>query len=288
MEFRHILFPVDFSTRSYAVAPQVRAMVERFSSKLTLYHVVETVPIWAAAGDGAFVPDLDLSALQADAERRLEKFAEEALPGLTPTRLVEQGEPATCIAQLAKAWGADLIMLPTHGHGLFRSALLGSTTSKVLHDADASVWTAAHVEDPALQTHLAWNNIVCGIDLLPESVETLRTADRFAKLSNAKVRLVHAVPGTDVRPEKYFDQPFENFLKEYGEKEIARLQKEAGTGFEVCLEAGNISQVVRQAAVDSKADLVLIGRGVARHFAGRLRTHAWSIIRDSPCPVLSL
>jgi nucleotide-binding universal stress UspA family protein len=107
-------------------------------------------------------------------------------------------------------------------------------------------------------------------------------------LSNAKVVVVHAVPGTDVRPEKYFDQPFENFLKEYADKELHRLQQEAGTAFPVYLQAGNISKVVREAALESDANLVLIGRGVARHFAGRLRTHAWSIIRDSPCPVLSL
>jgi len=33
---------------------------------------------------------------------------------------------------------------------------------------------------------------------------------------------------------------------------------------------------------------VLIGRGELPHFGGRLRTHVYGIIRDAPCPVLSI
>jgi hypothetical protein len=38
----------------------------------------------------------------------------------------------------------DLVMMPTHGVGTFRSFLVGSVTAKVLHDANCPVWTAAH------------------------------------------------------------------------------------------------------------------------------------------------
>jgi hypothetical protein len=36
------------------------------------------------------------------------------------------------------------------------------------------------------------------------------------------------------------------------------------------------------------ADLVVIGRGVLNGTLGRLRTHAYGIIRQSPSPVLSV
>jgi hypothetical protein len=45
---------------------------------------------------------------------------------------------------------------------------------------------------------------------------------------------------------------------------------------------------VRGAAEHHEADLVIIGRGKLLSTFGRLRTHAYAIIRDSPCPVLSL
>ena len=35
-------------------------------------------------------------------------------------------------------------------------------------------------------------------------------------------------------------------------------------------------------------DLILIGRGMLHETMGRLRTHAYGIIRHAPCPVLSV
>jgi nucleotide-binding universal stress UspA family protein len=37
-----------------------------------------------------------------------------------------------------------------------------------------------------------------------------------------------------------------------------------------------------------EADLVVIGRGASSGMLGRLRTNAYSIIRQSPCPVVSV
>jgi nucleotide-binding universal stress UspA family protein len=46
--------------------------------------------------------------------------------------------------------------------------------------------------------------------------------------------------------------------------------------------------VVHTAAVEQDADLVVIGRGVLKEALGRLRSNGYSIIRDSPCPVISI
>jgi hypothetical protein len=40
--------------------------------------------------------------------------------------------------------------------------------------------------------------------------------------------------------------------------------------------------------MDFKASLVVVGRGRITHRFGQLRTHVTSIIRESPCPVLSI
>jgi len=46
--------------------------------------------------------------------------------------------------------------------------------------------------------------------------------------------------------------------------------------------------VVRNIALKSRADLVVIGRGAIRTGLGRLNANSYDIIRDSPCPVLSV
>ena len=61
---------------------------------------------------------------------------------------VAEGDPGSRIVEAARASGFDLIMMPSRGRGTFRSALLGSVTAKVLHDAECAVWTAAHTETP--------------------------------------------------------------------------------------------------------------------------------------------
>ena len=52
------------------------------------------------------------------------------------------------------------------------------------------------------------------------------------------------------------------------------------------MESGDVSKAVRIAAGRLNADLVVIGRGAAGN--ARLRTYAYSTIRESPCPVVSV
>jgi hypothetical protein len=69
-------------------------------------------------------------------------------------------------------------------------------------------------------------------------------------------------------------------------KKLKGIQEQAD--FEVRLEGGSISRVVRDAAVRQQADLVVIGRGHVQAPLSRLRTNACAIIREAPCPVLSV
>jgi hypothetical protein len=47
-------------------------------------------------------------------------------------------------------------------------------------------------------------------------------------------------------------------------------------------------KVVCAAAERLSAGLLVIGRGSASGGFGRLRTHAYALIRQSPCPVVSV
>ena len=46
-----------------------------------------------------------------------------------------EGDPAHEIVATAKRWGADLIVVGTHGAGRLESFLLGSTAQSVIHEA---------------------------------------------------------------------------------------------------------------------------------------------------------
>jgi nucleotide-binding universal stress UspA family protein len=278
--FRHILFPVDFSSRAEAALPIVVAWAQRCQSKVTLLHTIH-IPITAYGGPDAYPVIIDTQAMEASARERLERVE---FPGAE--RLVKMGDPAFEIVEYAKKNAVDLIMMPTHGYGTFRSLLLGSVTAKVLHDAHCAVWTGAHAEDFAGRTEI--HTVLCAVETGPGSVDLVRTASELGQSWQAKLRLVHAVPVDETRPEKYLDADFDAALVKMAKADVADIQQRAGTSLEVTVEPGAVSRVVRDAVKEFDADLVISGRGKLHATFGRLRSNGYAIIRDSPCPVLSI
>jgi len=282
--FSHILFPVDLSARCEAARPVVASWARRFNAKVTLLHTIQ-IPISAYGGPDGYPIIVDIPSIEAGAKARLERF-EMDVPGVT--RVSSVGDPAYEIIQYAENNAVDLIMMPTHGYGPFRSLLLGSTAAKVLHDAHCPVWTSAHIEETPLEARTEIHNILCAIELDTESSKLLRSANELAKAWQAKLKLVHAVPADETWPEKYLEGDYRAALVEKSRQEVAVFQEDAGTNLEVVVEGGAASRVVRDAALKCRADLVITGRGKLHETFGRLRTHTYAIIRDSPCPVLSV
>ena len=62
----------------------------------------------------------------------------------------------------------------------------------------------------------------------------------------------------------------------------------AGSRGEIHMEIGPIVGAVAEVAKNMGADLLVIGRNCADSAGGRLPTNAYAIIRESPCPVLSV
>src|SRR5690349_22058618 len=112
IDFKRILYPVDLSAQSRAVASSVAAMAKRFGSEVVIVHVASTTASVAA----------------------FENFAAAEFSAISATRKLLEGDPAGQIVSYADQHKIDLIMMPTHGHGPFRAMLLGSVTAKVLHD----------------------------------------------------------------------------------------------------------------------------------------------------------
>jgi nucleotide-binding universal stress UspA family protein len=286
MDFTRILFPVDFSGHCEAAVAHVRAVARRFGSSITLLHVIEYLPAYAF--DVPSAPESYWQQVRAEAVRSLHDLNNLRFTGLETTQLIRQGDVATEIVKAADEIGAGLIMIPTRGHGRFRAALLGSVAAKVLHDAHCPVWTSAHPEQCEPTPEAGFESILCAVGLGAETASLIRAAAELGARTGATVRLVHAVPGEENPVQRSMDLEFARFLMESAKTSIASLQRVCGTAFDVCMEAGKPSRVIAAAARHHEADLVVIGHGKLHTFAGQFLTHAYSIVRDSPCPVLSL
>ncbi len=287
LSFRHILFPLDFSNRCCAAVPFIDAFAKRFGSKVTILSVAQ--PFWyTGMGDPGGPVVIDTDEILRELESRLSSALVKEFNHLSVERVAELGDPAQVIVDFARNSSVDLIMMPTHGYGPFRSLLLGSVTAKVLHDAECPVWTAAHVEDSPVRDHRNTKSVLCAVDGTPKSVDLMKWASNLSNDLGATLRLVHVIPGMEAGPARQMDRQFEEDLRLESRKAIEELQAEAGIEAPLCVTVGNIPAGVREEARRHGADLVVIGRGIMHEALGRLRTHAHGIIRQSPCPVLSV
>ncbi len=283
-----ILLPVDFSERAVQAARFAVPVAERFDSEIILLHVLPPYYEFGAVElGGPILMDLRTQR-RADAERRIAGFLSDELRNRRVRRLLLEGDPANEIMDCAHHEEANLIMMPTHGYGPFRRLLLGSVTAKVLHDADCPVWTTAHAENPAA-ANAGIKSILCAVDIGPSGASALAWASHLATEFGAQLNLVHAVAELDPRTEGYhFSPEWRKFLVDNAETEIAAMQAKAGTHAEVIMALGPAAEMICQEAQKSAADLLVIGRGSDAGILGRLTGQAYSIIRQSPCPVVSV
>jgi len=273
---KKILFPVDFSERCASAGRMVEVFTGRFQAELTLLHVLQPLTYNDIPVDSASV-----------AEQRLAYFMADELRHLDVRRVLLEGDPAAKTIEYAHGSNFDLIMLPTHGYGAFRRMIVGSVTEQVLRGASCPVWTGVHMENVPRLEDIGFRRILCAIDLGAQSCPTATWANKFATEYGAELSFVHAVlEAKDKSP----------FAGESGHDELVRQATEQVRGVQACTRAegqvfvvaGEVADGVCTIASRERADLLVIGRGVHDDVMGRLRANAYSIIRQSPCPVVSV
>lgn len=290
-EFQRILFPVDFSPICIASIPAVKDMVQHYKARLALLHVVEIPLSWYGSMNSALPEDWNIleQAFQAG-EKRLTDFAAEQFSDLSEQGRLEtfcdKGDPANAIISLAEESKPDLIMMPTHGYGPFRSFLLGGTTTRVLHRAPCPLWTSAHSE--AAAKHPGIRKVICAVNLKTQRIDLIQSTVAIAQKFSAEAALVSCVTPQALGPSAMVGADFDRYITETSKSEMAELQQQAGANLKAYVETGDITDVVQAAAQDFGADLIVIGRGSAQKPLGRLTSHAYGIIRNASCPVLSL
>lgn len=272
---RKILFPVDFSPPCLAMAAYVQRAATLFGAEVTLLHVCDLA---TRNGFEAIVrpPNEIAEEHWKLAEMKMKQFLKSEFPPETSPRLLLAGEAATAIAATAKKSSFDLIVLPTHA-GRFRRMLLGSTTAKVLGAAECPVLTTQHAESNAPRSleHRKW---VCAIALHPNSERVLRYAKRAASHAGATLSVIHVIPAG--HPESLSEQ--QALL------DVANLQAAAGTDAPVRVAVGPVKETLLEMSTEASADVLVIGRSPRTGALSRMQDLAYTLIRDSACPVVSV
>ncbi|HTW64711.1 MAG TPA: universal stress protein [Bryobacteraceae bacterium] len=281
---KHILLPLDFSAAGTAAIPYVRALANQFHAKLSMLSVVP--PAWIAPPGIIVSPaSTDPEAIQETLQEHLDKVAMEGLES-PPVRITSVGDPALKIAEFTRDNAVDLVMMPTHGHGLFRRLLLGSVTSKVLHDVQCPVWTAAHAEKQHAQE--LPRKILCALDADGKSAALVRWVVDFSRQAGASLQLLHVVRPVSDWQALASEQELQEQLRTGARTHIESSLQSEGLDVPLRVAVGEIVPTITEEATQEGADLIVLGRGALHETFGDLRSHVRAIIQRSPCPVLSV
>jgi nucleotide-binding universal stress UspA family protein len=275
-QIKKILFPVDFSEACRGAARHVEAFAAHFEAEIMLLH---------AAGKGE----------QHHAKAQLDSFLASELKAFTTHRVctdadhAPSNDPSRTIAETARSWSADLVMMPTHGLGFFRSHLLGSVTAKMLHDLRCPVWTSVHAESAPPLERIHCRRILCSVDFTESSRHVLESAAWLAREFQASLGIAHASGAGDAFAAGWhLREEFAHYATAQANLRMEALQKEVGTAAQVFINPGTPRVVVATTAREFEADLLVIGRHGKTGLMEDLFPNATAILRESPCPVISI
>jgi nucleotide-binding universal stress UspA family protein len=115
---------------------------ERLEIRLMTVSEPTAVMVEPWASSAQFVVEMNRLAHD-NAESCIKKAEEELLakpfPAGSVSKVIGMGSPGRAIVEEAENWGADLIVVGSHGYGFWKRAFLGSVSNSVLHNANCSV-----------------------------------------------------------------------------------------------------------------------------------------------------
>lgn len=291
--YRKILFPVDFSKATVAMVPSVVALARSFDATMTILNAFNLAREYSLAPNFEDTRDSEPSAIpyteslqefRDQRERNIEEFARMQFSDISHSALIIDGESALVIEWVAQHEHADLIMMPTLGLGQFRRMLLGPVTARVLHDVTCPVLTSVDNPEATMPLFNDLRSILCAVNFSSQSDEVFQATSFLAQVYGAKIRILHIEP-----------MPSESVLPSTPQEIIQSFERATASSLSglcappsVRIMDADIPGGIRQAAIEEKADLVVVGRGHSQETFSRAWSHLYSIIRESPCPILSI
>lgn len=290
MNIKEVVFPIDFSDRSIDACPYVAALTRRLRAKLTLLHVVESLPPGSSPLDRLYTDDeAELERRKQVANEALSAFQQQYIPHVASELCVLVGDPAASIVVYGGESKGRIIIMPTRGFGPFRQMLLGSVTAKVLHDAHCPVLTGPHFERAIHpEQWLKLERIMCAVGLDWETDEILKQSAEFADQLGTQLIATHVITPVEEGLLPLVDPGGPPMSTESIQKAMQDALDRTGVPAHVHVLVGEASRRVACAAKEYKADLIVIGKGGTPELPGRLGSHGYAIVRRAPCPVLCI
>ena len=290
-----VLLAIDGSVSSDRARDLVAGLRWPDGSVVRVVAVLEPAPI--LTGVPWMLPlEPDPSELEASLIRRFDEALETAARSLdAPGRSVEtallRGRPASEIVAAAGAWGADLVVLGSRGHGQVETMLLGSVSAEVVDHAPCPVLVA---RGSSVRSLLFGDD---GSEGAAEAAELLASWPVFAGLRVTVLGASEvAIPWSAGMAPGLYDQVLASYVEGVQEarRQVAAIVSttadrlaDAGLTASVDVREGDPAASLVTAAAELGSDLIVVGsRGVTGLTRVLLGSVARNVLIHAPCSVL--
>jgi len=297
LRLRTLLWATDLSDVSNQALPFAVALAREFKARLLVCHAIDFHPT------GFYEPMHVLSIAQqqhslAAAQDRIEILMDRA--GVEWESVVVEGSAADTVSDLARTRAIDLAIAATHGRSGFKRMILGSVTERLMRALPCPLFIYRPAADASPSVNadtVRLNRILVGCDFSTHAHAALAYGLSMAQEFESEVHLVHVQ-----EPPVYNDivtvhiDPADatgdaDLQKRLQEKLDAMIPDEVRLWCTVhCrILPGHPYRVLRDYAADHAMDLVVLGvRGHSMMETLFLGSTTDRLIRDAPCPVLSV
>jgi nucleotide-binding universal stress UspA family protein len=191
------------------------------------------------------------------------EMVKKRFPAWTLSASSDGDSPAWAIINKAEEWGADLIIVGSHGRSALGRFFLGSVSQKVMSDAHCSVLIArasgAHKDKAA--------RLVIGVDGSPGSKAAVDAVAKRRWPEGTEARLVSALAPLMAPAMEWFEEDFEDeqeWLQKMLDAEAEKLRS-AGLKVEAIIKEADPKRALVEEAESWKADCIFVGaRGLRR------------------------
>lgn len=280
-----IVLATDFSPSSESATEYAKVLAKRFSSNLTLAHVVDLSVATRSeqAVVGYPIDDMRRSSSE-NMERLLKDLASDRIRATAQT--LEAHNPAAAIVGLAEQIKADLIVTGTHSrHGLSK-AILGSCAEGIFRHANCPVLTIGPKVKAPPDGNIAFNRIVFATDFTSSTAERAAVALAFAQDSMATIYLCHVLKSVG----KNISDTFALQVK--FESELRKLVPQSTLDWctpECVVELGEVAPYILGLARRVEADLIILGaRRSSTWFAHLADGVVGHVLANTECPVMTI
>lgn len=270
---QRILLAVDFSPASEAALRQATYVAKVFASEVFLLHVIEQLPHAAATYQ------VMARRIHARLQRMRSTMIQLGVPVVHPP-IVETGEAIEVILSTANQFGSNVIMLGSGNKRILERLRLGTTATKIIHQATRPVW----VVKPS-QTPLPIAKILCAVDFSEPSKRALRNAILLSHALGGELAVLHVI-----------EDDVETLAAEQQTDALrlalqALLKDDANPhhAAQILIHPGETAASILQTVRDHRCDLLVMGsvgrRGLSGLFFGNT---AEQVVREVPCSLLTV